>query len=90
MISLLKIGGVWGCPAGFSSWIKTSDTSMTFDGPLNDDDKLPDLVPADLAEQAIQACMNTNRRIVVCLAAISVRVIGKDDTTITPNPKWSL
>ena len=38
MIGLLKVGGVWGCPAGFSAWIKARPTSVTFDGPINDGD----------------------------------------------------
>lgn len=91
MIMMLKDGGVWGCPAGFSAWIKVNATSVTFDGPLNDGDTLPKEVPASMVtDEIMAACINTNRRIIVCLDAIGVRVIGKDNVTITPDPEWSL
>lgn len=91
MIMLLKDGGIWGCPAGFSSWIKVNDKVVTFDGPLNDGDTLPKEVPTEMITDAImESCRNTNRRIIFCLHAIGVRVIGKDDVTITPDPEWSL
>ncbi len=91
LIGSLKDGGVWGCPAGFSAWIKVNATAMTFDGPINDGDVLPDVVPVSLVtDEIIASCMNTNRRIVVCLNAIGVRVLVKDGKIIIADPEWSL
>ena len=83
-------GGIWGCPAGFSAFIRTGERSCTFDGPLNDGDTFPIELPPDLAKQAMPSCLETNRRIIFVLGVIGWTVIGKNGKRITADPNWSL
>ena len=90
VFNILKPDGVWGCPAGFSMWIKTGKTSCRFMGPLHDDDELPTEVPSDIAKEAIASCLLTNRRIVRCLEVIGYSVVNVAGETIILDPDWDL
>ena len=87
-LNMLRVGGVWGCPAGFSIFTKTAERACTFLGPLHDTDTLPVEVPPEVAAEALGGCLRTNRRIILVLKRIGFTITdaatGKDidiDTT---------